>query len=172
MCRFWSANARGYCLADSCHRVQGDLEHLLVTCPALEHTRHQLHSLWCRKTAHHLPLHNLIVQKLGSGPAEQVKFILDCLSSPPLLNLIELYGQTIRELMLYLTRTWVFSIHRQKEILLGRWPQKANHATPKDKTKTVVKDNDFTDIPDEQTASARDCISIDSFTNNNIAGKT
>ena len=83
--------------------------------------------------------------------------------------------------MLYLTRTWVFSIHRQKEILLGRWHQKATHATPEDKIKEVVKDNDFTDIndtstdiniPDEQIAFVRDCVSKDNFTNNNIAGKT
>ena len=181
MCRFWSANGRGYCLADTCHQVQGDLEHLLVSCPALEHTRHQLHSLWCRQTAHLLPLHNLIVRKLGSSPAEQVKFILDSLSSPQLVHLIELYGQTVQELVLYLTRTWAFCIHRQKEILMGRWPHQPKQATPKDKTKPDNHDNDNPDnndcstdskTPDNNAASGRDCNFSKSFSNNNVAGNT
>ena len=134
MCRFWSSNVRGYCQADTCHQVQGDLEHLLVSCPALEHTRHQLHSLWCRKTQHLLPLHKLIVWQLCSSPAQQAKFIVDCLSSHQLGQLIELYGQTVQDLVMYLTRTWAFSIHRQKEILLGRWPQQATQSNPNKKT--------------------------------------
>ena len=61
MCRFWSSNKKGFCLAPTCHEVPGDLEHLLTSCPALEHTRHQLHSLWCRKKGHLQPLHSLIL---------------------------------------------------------------------------------------------------------------
>jgi hypothetical protein len=128
MCRFWSANRRGYCLADTCHQVLGDLEHLLVSCPALDHIRHRLHSLWCRKTVHLQPLHSLILQILGSSPAQQVKFILDCLSCPQLMSLVKVYGQTVQDLVLYLTRTWAYSIHRQKLILLGSWPVGAAHS--------------------------------------------
>ena len=76
LCRFWSDNRHGYCLAPTCHQVSGDLEHLLICCPALEHTRHRLHSLWCLKTADCLPLQALILQVLGSDPSLQVKFIL------------------------------------------------------------------------------------------------
>ena len=57
MSRFWTANSSGFCLAATCHQEQGTLEHLLISCPALEHTRHGLHSLWCRKTLHLQPLH-------------------------------------------------------------------------------------------------------------------
>ena len=122
MCRFWSLNSKGFCLAPTCHEVQGNLEHLLVSCPALDHTRHRLHNLWCKKTLHLQPLYFLIVEILGSSPDVQVKFILDCMSCLQLRQLVELYGQSIQELVLYLTRTWAFSIHRQKLILLGRWP--------------------------------------------------
>ena len=124
MCRFWSSNKKGFCLAPTCHEVPGDLEHLLTSCPALEHTRHQLHSLWCRKTVHLQPLHSLILQILGSSPAIQVRFILDCLSFPQLVHLIKLYGQSVQSLVFYLTRTWAYCTHREKLILLGKWPTK------------------------------------------------
>ena len=113
-------------MAPTCHEVQGDLEHLLVSCPALNHTRHRLHSLWCKKTLHLQPLQFLIFEILGSPPAVQVKFILDCMSCLQLRQLVELYGQSVQDLILYLTRTWAYSIHRQKMILLGRWPA-SNH---------------------------------------------
>ena len=77
LCRFWSTNRSGYCLSPTCHQVDGDLEHLLIVCPALEHIRSRLHSLWCLKTVDCPPLHNLIISVLGSAPVIQVMFILD-----------------------------------------------------------------------------------------------
>ena len=124
MCRFWSTNKQGFCQAPTCHEVPGDLEHLLTSCPSLEHTRHQLHSLWCRKTAHLQPLHFLILQILGSKSTIQVKFILDCLSFPQLVHLINLYGQSVQSLVFYLARTWAYCTHREKQILMGKWPNK------------------------------------------------
>ena len=127
--RFWSSNNRGYCLAPTCHEVQGDLQHLLVVCPALEPSRHRLHGLWCRKSKLLVPLHHLIIRKLGSSHEELTRFILDCMSCPELIQLVQLYGSTVLDLVLYLTRTWVYSMHRQKQIIIGRWPSITNKAT-------------------------------------------
>ena len=33
------------------------------------------------------------------------------------------YGQEIQDRILYLTRTWAFTVHRQKMKMLGRWPE-------------------------------------------------
>ena len=123
MCRFWSTNRSGYCLSDTCQDVKGDLVHLLIVCPALEHTRHRLHSLWCLKTADCPPLQGLIVRILSSPPESQVRFILDSTSCPELIKLVQIFGMEIQDRILYLTRTWAFSIHRQKLKLLGRWPE-------------------------------------------------
>ena len=49
LCRFWSDNRQGYCLADTCYNVVGDLEHLLVHCPALEAERNELKKKWFTK---------------------------------------------------------------------------------------------------------------------------
>ena len=86
------------------------------------------HSLWCRKTVQLQPLHTL--QALGSTSEEQVRFILDCISNPTMMQLVQLHGQTVKGVVLYLTRTWAFSIHRQKLILLGRWPPGASQTSP------------------------------------------
>ena len=150
MCRFWSSNKRGYCLAPTCHQVEGDLQHLLVVCPSLEHSRHQLHGLWCRKTKLLQPLHHLIIQKLGSSPTELTGFILDCMSCPQLMELVQLYGQTVLDLVLYLTRTWAFSIHRQKQIILGRWP--GQH-------KSVIREkNSMHSQPDSYITRTNSCV--------------
>ena len=123
MCRFWSSNRSGHCLADTCQTVSGDLEHLLIVCPALQHIRHRLHSLWLLKCANCPPLQNLLMRILGSNPELQVKFILDSTSFPELIRLRQAFGQEIEHRVLYLTRTWAFAIHRGKQKLLGRWPE-------------------------------------------------
>ena len=57
LCRFWSTNRTGHCSSPTCDQVDGDLEHLLIVYPALDHIRHRLHSLWCLKTVDCPPLH-------------------------------------------------------------------------------------------------------------------
>ena len=102
--------------------TDGDLEHLLIVCPALDHVRHRLHSLWCMKTVDCPPLHIFILKILGSCPKQQVKFILDSAACPEIVDMMQKYGQEIINRVMYLTRTWAFSIHRSKMKLLGRWP--------------------------------------------------
>ena len=134
LCRFWTNNRNGHCLASTCEGVSGTLEHLLAVCPALEHIRHRLHSLWCLKTVDCPPLHSLILKILGSAPATQVRFILDSTASPDLLSLTQMHGPEIMDRVLYLTRTWAFSIHKHKLMLLGRWPEFKNNRIIKYKT--------------------------------------
>ena len=122
LCRFWTANKGGYCMLDTCHQVSGDLEHMLVVCPALVHVRNRLHSLWFLKTVDCPPLNRVILRILASEPVTQVKFLLDAASSPEIIYLTQTLGQEILDRVMYLTRTWAYAIHRQKLILLDRWP--------------------------------------------------
>ena len=138
--RFWTSNRSGFCLSQTCRNVPGTLEHLLISCPAIEHTRHRLHSLWCLKTLSCTPLHRLVLEILGSPPEIQVKFILDSTSFPQLIKLVQTYGQGLQDTVLYLTRSYAFAIHRHKMILLDRWPNildkaKRQDLTTNDKTK-------------------------------------
>ena len=139
LCRFWSANRSGHCSSPTCDQVAGDLEHLLIVCPALDHIRHRLHSLWCLKTVDCPPLHSLVLRILGSSPKAQLKFILDSMACPELLSLAQFYGQEIIDRVMYLTRTWAFSIHKHKSILLGRWPEFTNTKKKGDKNTRLYK---------------------------------
>ena len=122
MTRFFSQNRHGFCLLGTCQQVPEDLEHLLIICPALEHTRMKLQSLWYSKTVDCQPLHQLIITILGSSPFNQTKFILDCTSFPEIVSLRQALGNDIQDRVLYLTRTWAQALHRQKLKILGRWP--------------------------------------------------
>ena len=163
MCRFWSTNRNGYCLSDTCQHVSGDLEHLLIVCPALDHIRHRLHSLWCQKTVLCTPLHDLILKILGSSSETQVRFILDSTAFPEVINLVQTLGQEIEDTVMYLTRTWAFTIHRQKLKMLGRWPEgrtekkASNHHDPL--TLTNNTNHDFNNTSD----------TIEDAINNNIS---
>ena len=126
MCRFWSSNQKGYCLATTCYQVEGDLEHLLVVCPALEVVRQGLRRLWCTETVRFPSLHQLIVKTLSSPASDQAKFILDSTASPDVIKLVQMQGQPILDIVLYLTRTWAYSVHRKKMILTGKWPAKVS----------------------------------------------
>ena len=158
LCRFWSTNRTGECLSPTCTNVNGTLEHLLVICPALDHIRHRLHSLWCLKTLDCPPLHSLIVSILGAEPEIQVKFILDSTAWPQIIQLVQTFGQEIQDRVLYLTRTWAFAMHKHKLKLLGRWPehQKAKRITSKDQPtpKNDIPSN-FTNIsePNNMTSN-------------------
>ena len=98
MCRFSSNNRSGHCLAETCHGVDGDLKHLLIDCPALDHIRHRLHSLWCLKTVDCQPLHKLILRILGSSSETQVRFILDSVACPELIIICQLYGREMPDM--------------------------------------------------------------------------
>ena len=165
MCRFWTTNRGGFCLSSTClgQNVLGTLQHLLIVCPALEHTRCRLYTLWCLKTLYCPPLHNFILKIIGSSPEVQVKFILDSTAFPELIMLVQTYGQEMQDLVLYLTRTFAFSIHRDKQRLLGRWP--VIHKTSVQR-KLKVRQNlasipRLSDIPDIDLTDKDRCLNKD-----------
>ena len=121
LCRFWSSNKDGFCEADTCDQVHGDLEHLLVTCPALESDRKRIYNLWQLKSAYNPALNNLLNHVISASPQEQVKFILHPSAHPDLVVLLQVYGKPLLEHVMYLTRTFAYSMHRRKLILTGRW---------------------------------------------------
>lgn len=119
--RFWTNNKEGYCEADTCIEVHGDLEHLLISCPALHPDRQRLYNLWLQKSQLCPPLHHLFQNIISSGPTEQVKFILSPSAHPVILTLTQQYGKELLDHVYYLTRTFAFNMHRRKSILIGRW---------------------------------------------------
>ena len=119
--RHWSEKGDGYCSLVTCDRVVGDLEHLLVGCPALQSIRNNMFDLWEQKLSGCDPLYQLF-QKMRSGPPEAMScFLLNPAANPELIHLNQTFGPNMFENALYLTRTFVYSIHREKLKLTGKW---------------------------------------------------
>ena len=129
LCRFWSKNRGGFCEAETCHLVPGDLEHLLIHCPALSPIRRKMREFWKFQTINYPKLYSVIQRILTAAPKVQVSFILDPCSFPEIISLGQLCGQTLLNHVLYLTRTFAFYIHKHKMIITGRWPSSQYKST-------------------------------------------
>ena len=119
--RHWSGIGGGFCAMSTCDQVVGDLEHMLVKCPAFHEMRVRFLSIWRQKLCHLKPLLDLFMRVIN-GPAEKhVAFLLNPSANPDLQILAQTYGYTVIEHTSYLTRTFLYNIHREKLKLLGKW---------------------------------------------------
>ena len=122
LCRFWTDNRHGHCLAPGCDKVVGDLQHLLLDCPALEPARSNLIQMWLDKAASIPPLLQLVTRVLASPASTQMKFILDPISIPEIVQLCQALGWQALECLFYMIRTYAYGLHRKKLIIIGKWP--------------------------------------------------
>ena len=121
LCRFWSTNTNGYCLAPTCHEIVEDIEHILVRCPSLEDSRRRLRSTWLCKAASEPLIHQLLVQVLAAHTEEFSQFVLDPSTNPEVITLSQKYGLNIHKNLFYLTRTWCHTLYKERLKILGRW---------------------------------------------------
>ena len=122
LCRFWTDNRHGHCLAPGCDKVVGDLQHLLLDCPALEPARSNLIQMWLIKAAMIPPLLQIVTRVLASPASTQMKFILDPISIPEIIRLCQALGWQALECLFYMIRTYAYGLHRKKLIIIGKWP--------------------------------------------------
>ena len=118
--RHWSvSNKEGFCLSPTCKNVRETTEHILVHCDAYLDCKRRLYALWLStKTEGVL---KLVLEALSSETSYLLQFILDCSVLPSVIRATQLFGQNILHELFYLTRSWCFSIHRQRMKMLGRW---------------------------------------------------
>ena len=121
LCRHWTSNTNGYCLASTCHQVVGDLEHLLFVCPSHRDVRKRLYRMWSEKSSQFPVFHQFVTLVLGSTSTVQLQFVLEPKAFPLIVTLFQEIGQPIIDTVYYLIRTYVFYIHRDKQTSLGRW---------------------------------------------------
>ena len=112
LCRHWSANVKGFCLSPTCDQTEENIEHILLFCGAYTSVRDNLTSLWLSNS--NPIVHYLAFDALTSSPDYLVQFILDCSVLPRVITAVQDYGKIILDILFYLTRTWCFSIHRQR----------------------------------------------------------
>ena len=115
----WSSNKHGFCLAPTCMETQETLEHILISCPSYDQTRLKLRRLWLESPS---PINHLVSSVLTSSPSSMMQFLLDASTHPQVITLAQLYGDQPLQIVLHLTGSWCFSIHKERARLLGRWP--------------------------------------------------
>ena len=124
LCRFWSANPNGFCLLQSCSdsHIKEDILHLLVTFPSLESTRSRLRTFFhlyaVKNPEISTPVHTFLT---SPDPIYHTQFLLDCSTIPEIIQLKQELGLCALNHLFYLTRTWCYSVHRERLRQLGRW---------------------------------------------------
>ena len=136
LCRFWSGgNKAGVCMVGNICKEQGISEticHIITSCVALEPKRQTLKNIWYKREPTG-PLSELLKSVFSWDFEEQTKFILDPLSNAKVISLIQKFGDIILNKVCYLTRTFCFSLHRERKILLGEWSESGFPAPEKAK---------------------------------------
>ena len=120
LCRFWSINKEGICQNCPELKQQEDITHILLVCPALDHARTHVTSIWNESSSESPVCQKLIQDIFTKSPEEISRFLLDCSSSSSVIEAVQDHGSIILEKLFYLTRLWTYSVHRQRLKLLGR----------------------------------------------------
>ena len=124
--RHWSkSNPEGFCqlcVMGSYPSVLGTLEHLLVECPAIAATRTQSKYHWSDYLTDKPNLMPIISTYFDTGNMVnqqlQVQFLLDPASCPEVIESVQNFGIGVLSDILYLTRTWCYSHHLERQKLL------------------------------------------------------
>ena len=119
LCSHWSSNKEGFCLSQTCCNQIETVEHILVHCQAYSPMRAKLTRLWLG-SSNPIVL-ELASQALVSSSSYLLQFILDCSVIPRVITATQHYGTDLLYSLFHLTRTWCFSIHRERLKIYGRW---------------------------------------------------
>ena len=124
LCRHWSTNTKGFCLAPTCTDLEilEDLTHILAKCEALASTRSKLLTFSLIQARPFPPeVFSLVTTFCNPSHPYFVSFLLDCSHFPEVISLVQCHGQDILSILLHITRTWCYSLHRERLVLLNRW---------------------------------------------------
>ena len=123
LCRHWSKNAEGFCVTPTCagRSLVKDEEHILLFCPALTSTRERLISFTQSYAAAVPIIANLLYTFLQPSHPSYFQFLLDCSSIPEVIRLVQEHGKEYLTHLFKVTRTWCYSMHRERLKILGRW---------------------------------------------------
>ena len=119
LCRHWSSNDQGWCQSPTCFEQVETTEHILVTCPAYQEPRERLKRMWL--SSQEPTIHQLASEALSSSPEKFLQFVLDCTVIPSVITAKQIHGQVVFQKLFHLTRTWCFTVHRERMRLLNRW---------------------------------------------------
>ena len=123
LCSHWSSNSNGNCqLSDSCSNTSEDISHILAHCVALQPTRQKLYSYTSNYCMNVSPVTKNIVEQFCTQSSQTFcQFLLDCSVLPVVIRAVQEEGNEVLCRLFTLTRTWVYTLHKERLKKLGRW---------------------------------------------------
>ena len=125
LARHWSQNKMGVCMVSSECSNSGtveDIQHFLQVCPAFVGVRNSMASYTIEVTNKLDDYLKMQIRTLCSPSNENFcQFLLDCSTLPIVISLTQSYGSHILSVLFEISRTWIFSLHRERLRRLGRW---------------------------------------------------
>ena len=122
LCSHWSKNRNGFCLmSPTCSTTIEDLPHILSSCGALNSARIKLMK-FTREYSQTIPsIAHLITNLCTPSSPDFCQFLIDCSTIPAVILATQTQGPKVLHHLFHVTRTWVYSLHRERMKLLGRW---------------------------------------------------
>ena len=122
--RHWSGDKSGFCTIPGCANTPGTLLHIATAqCPSLSAARTKAINSWCTFLSTNPILFPLI--RSISQNDEFLAFLVDPTTYPEAISLsqankdIDIMGK-----LCYLTRTWLYIMHKERLTLLDLWDRK------------------------------------------------
>ena len=121
LCSHWSNNTLGHCrLSPSCQTPE-DTTHILKNCTALDATREKLLFFTSSYCKDHPIIDRLVQQYCNTECHLFCQFLVDCSVLPEVIAAVQKHGPDILTHLFNITHIWVYSLHRDRLRILGRW---------------------------------------------------
>ena len=118
--RHWSGDPTGHCKVPGCTNEPGTLQHLATgECPGLANSLVRAVALWKSFLVEN-PILFPVVKHYSLGDSF-LSFLLDPTTNPLVISLTQTHGTLITEKLCYMTRTWLFYMHKERLKQLGLW---------------------------------------------------
>ena len=122
LCSNWSKNKLGVCLlSKECSSTVENLQHILSLCTALQPTRDKMMKFTEDYSKKFPVIKDLVLSLCDQSSPLFSQFLLDCSSLPSVITAAQLHGDEIYRHLFHITRTWVYTLHKTRMKLLGRW---------------------------------------------------
>ena len=118
--RHWSGDSSGHCKVPGCSDTPGTLQHLATgECPGLADALVRAVALW-KSFLLQNPILFPVVKHYSLGESF-LSFLLDPTTMPLVISLTKTHGKQISEKLCYMTRTWLFYMHKERLKQLDLW---------------------------------------------------
>ena len=127
--RHWKRDYDGRCLlSPNCGDQIEDITHIVQRCPALCELRKNLLTFTYNYTLSlPLPLHQLFLELSNPLSSSFCQFLLDCASIPLVIAAMQEFGSRfVLNIAFFISRTWVYAIHRERLKILGQWKHRSS----------------------------------------------